>query len=50
MMVFMYIGFWWDLEAKKIKLLEKKKVKYLDRIADWMQGLVHGAKEAEKVR
>ena len=46
---FMYIGFWWDLEAKKVELPETKKAKYWDQIADWMQGSVHNAKEAEKV-
>jgi hypothetical protein len=46
---FMYIGFWWDLEAKKVELPEKKKAKYLERIADWTRGSVHSAKEAEKV-
>ena len=46
---FMYIGFWWDLGAKKVELPEKKKAKYLERIIDWTQGSAHSAREAEKV-
>jgi hypothetical protein len=29
----MYIGFWWDLSAKRVELLEKKKAKYLEWIS-----------------
>ena len=46
---FMYIGFWWDLVAKKVELPEKKKVKYLGRILDWTCGSLHSAKDAEKI-
>lgn len=47
MSVFMYIGFRWDLWAKTVELPEKKKRKYLDRIAGWTLGSLHTMKEAE---
>jgi hypothetical protein len=44
---FLYIGFLWDLLAKKVELPDKKKVKYLERIATWTPGSYHTAKETE---
>ena len=46
---FTYIGFVWDLSLKQVELPEKKKLKYLDRIATWTPGSLHTAKEAERV-
>jgi hypothetical protein len=46
---FMYIGFWWDLSAKRVELPKKKKKKYLERISSWTHGSLHSMKEAERV-
>jgi hypothetical protein len=46
---FMYIGFWWDLLAKRVELPEKKKSKYLDRISTWMCGSPHTVRESKRV-
>jgi hypothetical protein len=46
---FMYIDFWWDLSAKRVELLEKKKAKYLDQISTWTHGSPHTARESERV-
>jgi hypothetical protein len=46
---FMYIGFWWDLPAKRVELPEKKKIKYLERISCWSLGSTHTAKQTDKI-
>jgi hypothetical protein len=46
---FTYIGFTWDLSLKQVELPERKKLKYLERIATWTPGSHHTAKEAERV-
>lgn len=46
---FMYIGFWWDLAAKRVELPGKKKEKYLEHISDWTSGSLHSAKDTEKI-
>jgi hypothetical protein len=46
---FMYIGFWWDLDQKTVELPEKKKVKYLERLAPWTADSHHTAKDTDKI-
>jgi hypothetical protein len=36
-----YIGFDWDFDLKLVSLPEEKRVKFLNRITDWLQDAVH---------
>jgi hypothetical protein len=47
--VFVYIGFRWDLAARKVELPEKKKTKYLEQISTWTRSSCHTANEAERI-
>ena len=48
--VFMYIGFKWDLSAKTVELPGKKKEKYLEHFSTWIHRSHHTAKEVEHLR
>jgi hypothetical protein len=46
---FNYIGFFWDLSAKVVELPEKKKLKYLERLASWTHQSAHTVKDTESL-
>jgi len=46
---FLYIGFLWDLAEKKVELPEKKKKKYITRLAPWTLGSLHTVKDTEQI-
>jgi hypothetical protein len=46
---FLYIGFSWDLEKKTIQVPEKKKTKYLGKLAEWIEGYAPTLEEVESL-
>lgn len=46
---FNYIGFLWNFPAKVVELPEKKKLKYLERLAPWTHRSTHTLKEVESL-
>lgn len=47
--IFLYIGFLWNIDAKTVELLEKKKEKYLSWLAEWRFESKQSAKTAERL-
>lgn len=47
--VFNYIGFLWDLVHKTIQIPDKKKLRYVEKLASWVHGASFTRKEAESV-
>jgi hypothetical protein len=44
-----YLGFLWDLDAHTVRLLEKKRLKYLAAIADWEKKCTHNLLETQQL-
>ena len=44
-----FIGFDWDLEAKTVRLQDKKKQKYRDSINEWRQRKTHVLSDVQKI-
>jgi hypothetical protein len=47
--LFIYIGLWWDLPTRMVKLPEKKKMKYLKHIFTWTDRSPHSVRETERI-
>ncbi|KAL1944125.1 hypothetical protein VTO73DRAFT_3310 [Trametes versicolor] len=46
---FVYVGFLWDIPARTVELPEKKKTKYLLRLAPWLAGASVSRKDVEVI-
>lgn len=46
---FTYLGFLWNLTTKSVQIPDKKKTKYMDRLAPWIEGANFSRKDAESV-
>nr|GAT53150.1 predicted protein [Mycena chlorophos] len=47
--VFKYLGFIWDLGAKTVAIPEAKRLRYIRKLEDWVEGAKFSRKEAESV-
>lgn len=46
---FTYVGFLWNLDPKDIQIPDKKKAKYLGRLAPWVEGTKFSQVDAESI-